>query len=156
VHEITPAGRQTRKTVLAGVLGLAFYIGAGQVLAGEKGRWYSDAQLARGESLFLQHCAACHGRRAEGTSDWKRPDANGNYPPPPLNGTAHAWHHDLEVLRRSIRQGGKPLGGVMPAFADRLGDEEIDSVIAYFQSQWPDEVYRRWAEHFGVGATSND
>ena len=37
--------------------------GAGR--AGDGGI-YSEAQAARGESLFQQHCAACHGARLEG------------------------------------------------------------------------------------------
>ncbi len=31
-----------------------------------------------------------------------------------LNGTAHAWHHSIPQLARSIKEGGKKLGGVMP------------------------------------------
>ena len=117
--------------------------------AGED-RWFTPEQVARGEKLFGEHCAACHGRNAEATPNWKQTDASGNYPPPPLNGTAHAWHHDLEILRRTIRQGGKPLGGQMPAFEDRLDAAEIDAVIAFFQSKWPEEIYERWAGRFGT------
>ena len=113
-------------------------------------RWYSDAQVRAGETLFRQNCAVCHGANGEATPDWKQTDANGNYPPPPLNGTAHTWHHDLEELRRTIREGGQKLGGVMPAFADRLDAAQIDSIIAFFQSQWPDEIYSRWAGRFEV------
>ena len=38
----------------------------------------------------------------------------------------------------------------MPPFEDRLNPGEIDSVIAFFQSQWPDEIYQRWADRFEV------
>ncbi len=119
-------------------------------LAAESERWFSADQVARGEKLFLEHCAACHGKNAEATPNWKQTDANGNYPPPPLDGSAHAWHHDLEILRRTIRQGGKPLGGLMPAFEGKLDAAEIDAVIAFFQSKWPDEIYQRWAGRFGT------
>lgn len=119
--------------------------------AAETDRWYSEEQVQSGKTLYLENCAACHGRNAEATENWKQTDANGNYPPPPLNGSAHAWHHNLELLRRTIREGGKPLGGVMPAFAERLDEAQIDSVIAYFQSQWPAEIYQKWAAHFDVG-----
>jgi thiol:disulfide interchange protein DsbC len=116
-----------------------------QSFAAETNRWYSDKQVAAGNRLYQQNCAACHGQNAEATPDWKTTDARGNYPPPPLNGSAHAWHHDLDLLRRTIREGGAKLGGQMPAFENRLNAEEIDSVIAFFQSQWPDEIYQRWA-----------
>ena len=84
----------------------AFVLINGQVIAAENQRWYSDDQVTRGEQLFRLNCASCHGRNAEATPDWKQTDANGNYPAPPLNGTAHAWHHDLDLLRRTIREGG--------------------------------------------------
>ena len=121
---------------------------AGQSYAAENERWYSDEQVLRGEKLFRQNCAGCHGQNAEAIPDWKKTDANGNYPPPPLNGTAHAWHHDLDLLRRTLREGGAKLGGQMPAFEGILDAEEIDSVIAFFQSKWPDDTFQRWAGRF--------
>jgi thiol:disulfide interchange protein DsbC len=121
---------------------------AAQSFAAEKERWYSDEQVLQGEKLFRQNCAGCHGQNAEATPDWKKTDANGNYPPPPLNGTAHAWHHDLDLLRRTVREGGAKLGGQMPAFEGVLSSEEIDSVIAFFQSKWPDDTFQRWAGRF--------
>ncbi|MCP4765911.1 MAG: thioredoxin fold domain-containing protein [Gammaproteobacteria bacterium] len=128
------------------VLGLVLAVG--QSYAAESERWYSDEQLLRGEKLFRQNCAGCHGQNAEATPDWKKTDADGNYPPPPLNGTAHAWHHDLDLLRRTVREGGAKLAGQMPAFEGTLDAEEIDSVIAFFQSKWPDDLYQRWAGRF--------
>ncbi len=104
------------------------------------------AQVTRGARLFQQNCAKCHGAMGEGSPNWRTPDTNGYYPPPPLNGTAHTWHHPLSVLRRTVRQGGIPLGGVMPAFADKLSDEDIDAILAWIQTQWPDEVYTAWSE----------
>jgi len=108
-------------------------------------RWYDQAAVDQGASLFKQNCASCHGVNAEGTADWKKTDADGNYPPPPLNGSAHAWHHNKELLTRTILEGGAKLGGTMPAFAGKLTEQEIEAVIAYFQSKWPDPIYRKWA-----------
>ena len=71
-------------------------------------------------------------------------DSNGNYPPPPLNGTAHAWHHDISVLKNTIQEGGVKLGGTMPPFKDKLSTSDIEAVIAYFQSKWPDRLYQQW------------
>lgn len=114
-------------------------------------RWFSDAQVEQGAKLFQQNCAACHGAKAEATPNWKQTDADGNYPPPPLNGSAHAWHHPLSVLRQTIVEGGAKLGGQMPGFGNRLDGAEIDSLIAYFQSHWPEDIYRKWAARFEVG-----
>ena len=105
-------------------------------------RWFNQSVVDYGSSLFQQNCAVCHGANAEGTKEWKKTDANGNYPPPPLDGSAHAWHHSIPQLARSIKEGGIKLGGVMPAFGDKLSDQDVLAVIAYFQSKWPDEVYK--------------
>ena len=105
---------------------VGFLLIPGQSYAAEKERWYSNEQVSQGEKLFRQSCAACHGQNAEATLDWKKTDANGNYPPPPLNGTGHAWHHDLDLLRRTVREGGAKLGGQMPAFEGILSAEETE------------------------------
>ncbi|MFT5657437.1 MAG: thiol:disulfide interchange protein DsbC [Gammaproteobacteria bacterium] len=130
------------------LIGLALAIISSSVQA--EGRWYDDAVLQRGTDLFAENCSACHGNNAEGTLDWKKTDSNGNYPPPPLNGTAHAWHHSIEVLHETIQDGGIKLGGVMPSFKGKLSDQDIDAVIAYFQSKWPEKLYRKWAENYKV------
>jgi thiol:disulfide interchange protein DsbC len=111
-------------------------------------RWYDQASVQQGDQLFQQYCAVCHKPNAEGTADWKKTDANGKLPPPPLNGSAHAWHHDLKSLRLSIREGGIKLGGTMPPFKDQLNNDQIDALIAYFQSKWPDDLYHKWADRF--------
>ena len=111
-------------------------------------RWYTSEQLAQGKVIFSENCAACHGADAGGVGasvdDWKTPDANGLYPAPPINGSAHAWHHSLKTLLRTINDGGKPLGGTMPAWQGRLTDAEQLSVVAAFQDYWPDAIYARW------------
>lgn len=110
-------------------------------------RWYSESQVNVGKQLFQNNCASCHGDQAQGLdTDWKKTLPDGSYPSPPLNGTAHAWHHPLPQLLRTIEQGGVPLGGVMPGFANKLSEKERLAVIAYFQSFWSDEIYQRWNE----------
>jgi len=109
-------------------------------------RWYTPEQVETGTALYAQHCASCHKQNAEGTPDWKTRDANGKLPPPPLNGTAHAWHHPLDLLRSVVRQGGAPVGGSMPAFTDTLSPQEIDAILAWVQSHWSDKIYAIWHE----------
>lgn len=107
-------------------------------------RWYSDQQVSRGAEYYANQCAACHKPNAEGTKEWRKTDSNGKYPPPPLNGTAHTWHHSMKVLSDTIRDGGVKLGGVMPAFKDKLDIQQRLDVIAFFQSKWEDKVYTAW------------
>lgn len=112
----------------------------------DTGRWYANAWVEEGKTLFTQYCAACHGDRAQATPDWMTLDENGNYPPPPLNGTAHAWHHPLAELEMVIKQGGAPFGGVMPGWETVLSDQDIVKIIASFQSYWSDEIYNMWLD----------
>jgi mono/diheme cytochrome c family protein len=109
-------------------------------------RWYNQAQVARGNVLFQTNCASCHKPDASGTPNWKEPNAEDKYPPPPLNGTAHTWHHPLSVLRRTVQRGGVPLGGTMPGFTDKLNSEQINDILAWVQTHWSDEIYRVWHE----------
>jgi thiol:disulfide interchange protein DsbC len=38
----------------------------------------------------------------------------------------------------------------MPAFRSELSDADIDAVISYFQSKWPEQTYRKWAARFEI------
>lgn len=114
------------------------------------GRWYTQSQVDNGKSLFLVQCASCHGAAAQGTADWNKPLANGKYPPPPLNGKAHAWHHPLKGLKQTIQIGGIPLGGTMPAFGEKLSEADQEAVISYFQNKWPAATYRAWQDRGGL------
>ena len=107
-------------------------------------RTYDFAQITRGRKLFLKNCAVCHGVNAEGAPNWRQRDPDGKYPPPPLNGTGHAWHHPMQALRMTIRDGTQKIGGKMPAWGNTLSGQEIDDIIAWFQGQWPDEIYQAW------------
>lgn len=108
------------------------------------GRWYTAAQVEAGAPLYQTYCAVCHAADGSATAEWRTPDANGNYPPPPLNGTAHTWHHPLEQLDTVIANGGGAYGGVMPGFSAVLSRDDRLAVVAWFQSLWPDEIYARW------------
>lgn len=104
------------------------------------------AVLARGGDLYLQYCASCHGDRAQGAPNWQKPGSDGRFPPPPLDGSAHAWHHPMTALKQTIREGTQRLGGSMPPWRGKLSDSDIEAVIAWFQSTWPDEIYRAWLD----------
>ncbi len=84
------------------------------------------------------------------TSNWRKPFSDGSYPPPPLNGSAYAWHHPFSVLKNNIQYGEVALGGKMPAFKDKLTEKEIEAAIAYFQSKWNSEIYNQWVSRGGL------
>ena len=110
-------------------------------------RFDDPVVLQHGKQLFKKNCSVCHGQNAEGTvADWQKPDENGKYPPPPLNGTAHTWHHPINALGHTIRNGTIGIGGSMPAWREELSDDEIFSIIMWLSSLWPDEIYNAWME----------
>lgn len=113
-------------------------------------RWYDAEQVQQGSTVFLQHCATCHGEQAQGlVADWRQKLDDGFFPPPPLNGTAHAWHHPRSVLLQVINEGGLEFGGRMPAFGAVLTETDKLAAIAYFQNFWDDEIYANWQQMGG-------
>ena len=112
-------------------------------------RGFSQEQLALGKQVFETHCQECHGAGAAGVvRDWHKPLPDGSMPAPPLNGSAHAWHHSDEALLRTVNTGGIPLGGTMPPFRDVLDEGQKTAVLAYIKSLWPDELYAAWKERY--------
>ena len=115
--------------------------------ASDSHRNYNSEMLEAGQFLFKANCAVCHGINAEGTvADWHKRDANGKLPPPPLNGTAHTWHHSISGLVHTVKNGTIEIGGSMPSWQDKLSDDEIVSIIIWLTSLWPEEVYNAWLE----------
>ena len=109
-------------------------------------RGHDFTAVMRGARLYQQNCASCHGQQAQGQSGWRQKGINGQYPPPPLNGTGHAWHHPMATLKETIKQGTVKRGGSMPAWGGKLSDQEIERIIAWLQSRWPDDVYAAWRQ----------
>jgi len=109
-------------------------------------RVHDPKLVLQGESVYKLHCASCHGQHGEGAPGWRKRDADGMYPAPPLNGTGHAWHHSKDKLKDVILDGSEPGKGKMPAWRSKLSDQEVNAVIEWFQSRWPDPVYAAWYE----------
>jgi len=100
--------------------------------------------FSRGQKLYLSNCAKCHGKNAEGDKNWRSTDDDGKYPSPPLNGTAHTWHHSTTVLVNTIKNGTAKIGGNMPAWKNKLTDNEILDILVWIKALWPDEIYAVW------------
>jgi mono/diheme cytochrome c family protein len=99
-------------------------------------------RVARGQALYAQHCASCHGARLEGQPDWRRRRPDGRMPAPPHDESGHTWHHpDAElfgITRHGLVPPYAPAGypSDMPAFAGQLGDDDIWAVLAFIKSHW--------------------
>ena len=102
-------------------------------------------QIALGQQVYVAQCAKCHGANLEGQANWKMPLPDGSMPAPPHDESGHTWHHPDLYLFNVVKQGGQassPPGykNAMPAFGDKLSDEEIWAVTAYIKSTWPLET----------------
>ena len=101
-----------------------------------------------GKQIYAENCAACHGANLEGQADWRSPGDDGKLPAPPHDETGHTWHHSDQVLFKYTKLGGSALlaeQGIdfesgMPAFGDHLTDQEINDVLAFIKSTWPEQI----------------
>jgi mono/diheme cytochrome c family protein len=101
-----------------------------------------------GRALYAAHCAACHGADLEGALDWQRRGPDGRFPAPPHDETGHTWHHGDAMLFDYTRRGGQAflddLGvgfeSGMPGFGDVLSDAEIEAILAFIRSTWPERI----------------
>lgn len=107
-------------------------------------RDFKPEVLSQGKAVFSKHCAGCHGKDAEGDPLWRKPNSEGKYPPPPLNGSGHAWHHSREILTNVIKNGSLDKMGDMPAMGKVISDKEIQSVVTWIQSLWSEQAYKAW------------
>jgi mono/diheme cytochrome c family protein len=93
--------------------------------------------LPRGEQLFAQHCATCHGADGQGLQ------VSGNVALPALAGNRAVTMPSTANLVRIVLAGGyapstagnpRPFG--MPPFVHVLNDDDIAAVISYIRFSW--------------------
>jgi len=100
------------------------------------------AKVALGAKVYAAHCASCHGVKLEGQPKWREKLPNGRMPAPPHDESGHTWHHADGVLFGITKYGLSPkyappgYESDMPAFADKLSDDEIWAVLSFIQSHW--------------------
>ena len=91
-------------------------------------------QLGRGEALFMDKCASCHGKPGEGRSD----RAVFFEPPAPDFTDAHYQLMDPAYLYWRIEVGKsiepfRAQGSVMPAWGMHLTEQQLWQIVAYLQ-----------------------
>lgn len=120
----------------------------------------ANADAGAGRALYLEHCAACHGVDLEGQPDWRSSDADGVYPAPPHDETGHTWHHDDAMLIDYITRGGQAVlddmgvtfNSGMPDFGSVLDEQEIEAILDYIKSTWPDHIRDLQAQRSNAAA----
>tara|TARA_B100000780_G_C21074379_1_gene432472 strand:- start:93 stop:518 length:426 start_codon:yes stop_codon:yes gene_type:complete len=107
----------------------------------------SVLMIAKGKIIYESNCIGCHQVNLGGAENWRDLDKDNHRKAPPLNGTGHAWHHDDVNLHNIIKYGlvklVKNYDGKMLGFEKNLNDEDIDSVLSYMKSFWPNDVYQQ-------------
>lgn len=108
----------------------------------------ADARLVDlGRTVYVVHCASCHGDRMEGQPNWRERRPDGRLPAPPHDAGGHTWHHPdrqlFEITKRGVAGIVPGYQSDMPAYGDTLSDREIWSVIAYIKSRWPEAIRKR-------------
>ncbi len=80
-----------------------------------------------GAAIYKERCSMCHGADGKGFAAIKTPDF-----------TDSKWQAGItdEQMIETIKNGKK--GTAMPAFADKLKDEEILAVVAHIRSLCPE------------------
>ncbi|MBW7851681.1 MAG: cytochrome c [Rhodospirillales bacterium] len=130
-------------------LALAAALGGWLALAPAAGADPSDpAQVARGQAVYADFCASCHGADLEGQPDWKTRNAAGRLPAPPHDVTGHTWHHPDAMLFDITKNGIAAIAppgyeSDMPGFGEALSDDDIWAALAFIKSRWPAETLRR-------------
>src|SRR5690606_17127985 len=81
-----------------------------------------DSAIAMGRRLYLDNCAACHGREAKGNTALGAPG---------LAGSSWLYGGDPDTVVKSILDGRR---GIMPAWGDALGPDGVVDVAAYVHS----------------------
>lgn len=134
--------------VLVGAIGAAF------VLVNRE-----DAAVTRGSILYDAHCASCHGQNLEGQPDWQKPGPDGRYPAPPHDASGHTWHHsDADLIayitlggEQALAQMGVTFESGMAGFADSLSQQDIEDILSYIKSCWPERERAVQAERSLIG-----
>lgn len=148
-----------RNRIGVGLLAAAFAFLVGAIIFAllQEGNSPADPgnpeKVARGKTVYAQHCAACHGAKLDGQPNWQQKLPTGRMPAPPHDASGHTWHHPDSVLFGITKHGLVPgkyappkYESDMPVFGDKLKDEEIWAVLAYIKSTWPDKIRAAQAE----------
>ena len=133
---------------MASSVRLRLYIGLVSMLAltsnADEGGPPDSNVINSGREIYQQHCAACHDAAAEDALNWKKPNDQGEMPPPPHGSEGHTWRHSDAMLQGMISQGwrdpfNKTQRLTMPAFQKVLPPKEIEAVITYLKTLWTTE-----------------
>jgi cytochrome c oxidase cbb3-type subunit III len=82
----------------------------------------SGVDLAAGETIFADNCAACHGEDLKGMQEVGAPN---------LMAATYLYGKSLDAIKAQVTS---PRNSVMPAWVDRLDEATIKSLAVYVHS----------------------
>ena len=95
-------------------------------------------EVDRGRALYAQYCKDCHGDAATGA---------GAQPGTPPNSVAgHTWHHSDAQLTDIILGKIVTPGRTMPSYEGLLTEKDIEAILDFIKSGWPEDLRRHQAE----------
>jgi mono/diheme cytochrome c family protein len=101
-----------------------------------------NTKVELGRHSYRLYCASCRGRALQGQPLWQLNDKDAGRRAPAHDASGHTWQHSDEALFQITKYGrfastseGQP--SRMPAFKDRLTDEQILAIIAFIKHSWP-------------------
>jgi S-disulfanyl-L-cysteine oxidoreductase SoxD len=100
-----------------------------------------NIKVGLGKHSYRLYCASCHGRALQGQPLWQLKDKDAGRRAPAHDASGHTWQHSDEALFQITKYGrfaSMPAGpSRMPAFKDRLTDDQILAIIAFIKRSWP-------------------
>ncbi|MEE9595102.1 MAG: cytochrome c [Candidatus Hydrothermarchaeales archaeon] len=119
------------KNLILGVLLVGVFIGYTQL-----GDSLNPTQIEKGEKLYETYCVSCHGVKGIG----ERPDDmyaqdDYGYVAPPLDDSAHAFHHSDFQLAEVILEGSSR-NQKMAGWKTVLSRDDAFAIVDYMKSLW--------------------
>jgi len=101
-----------------------------------------NAEVELGRHSYRLYCASCHGRALQGQALWQLSDKDAHKRAPAHDESGHTWQHSDEALFHITKYGRfdstpQDRATRMPAFKDRLTDDQILAIIAFIKRSWP-------------------
>lgn len=99
----------------------------------------NNMSVVLGKRLYAAYCAGCHGRYLQGQALWQLADIYAGKRAPAFDETGFAWQRSDDEIFRITKFGrlGRGPPTAMPAFSDRLTDNQIVAVVAFMKARWP-------------------
>jgi mono/diheme cytochrome c family protein len=91
----------------------------------------ASASPEHGLTLYKKYCVSCHGPNGRGEYRWQYKERGA----PPLDASAHAWHHSDSQLVSMILDKPVP-DSRMPPWRSILSRDDAIDIVAYMKTLW--------------------